>query len=172
MQKFKRRRTLAIARFHARDQLIPGILFHPQLQVGKVIGDGVWRDNFYRVSATKQIQRQLSRTRLRAGDDPCQCHKARIALGCFLVASLMPKLRLRFSDIVRELERPGSKRPPDQRFAVRSGVNPPDQSTRSLQESPRLRIRCTVPERKWRGETTGGSVTPLESIAHARLPGV
>src|ERR1700730_6941284 len=77
-----------------------------------------------------------------------------------------------FSDIVPAPERPGSKRPPDRRFAVRSGVNPPDRSPRSPPESPRLRIPCTVLERKWHGETTDGSVTPLESIAHALLPGV
>src|ERR1700730_3324258 len=35
-----------------------------------------------------------------------------------------------FSDIAPGPERPGSKRPPDGRFAVRSGVNPRDRSPR------------------------------------------
>src|SRR5450759_144751 len=68
------------------------------------------------------------------------------------------------SGIAPEPERPGSRQPPTQRFAVRSGGNPPDRSPRSPPESPRLRIPCTVPERKWNGETKDGSVSPLESI--------
>src|SRR6202795_1912167 len=83
MKKLKRRLTPAIVRFHARDQLIPGILFDPQFQVSKVIGDRVRRNDFDRIPTGNQIERQLSRTWLRAGDDPCQCHKARVALLSF-----------------------------------------------------------------------------------------
>src|SRR5258708_6018532 len=173
MHKFKRSRTPAIVRFHARHQLIPGILFDPQFQVSQVIGNRVWRDNFYRVPATKQIQRQLLRTWIRAGDYSCQCHKARVALfSAYLVRVFDAETSSAVSEIVRESERPGSKQPPVKRFAVLSGVGLPDRSPHSPPESPLPHIRCTVPGHRWHGETTGGSVTPLESITHALLPGV
>src|ERR1700674_5583746 len=80
-------------------------------------------------------------------------------------------LRSMASGIVPEPERLGLRRLPMQRFAVRSGVNPPDQSPRSPLESPRPHIPCIVLEHKWHGETMDGSVSPLESIAPALLPG-
>ena len=66
----------AIVRFHVGHQLISGVLFDPQLQVGKIVGDRVGRNDFNRITTGNQIERQLSRTRMRAGDDPCECHKS------------------------------------------------------------------------------------------------
>ena len=77
MQEFKRRRVVAIVGFDARDQLIPGIGFDPQLQVRNIVGDGVGRNDFDGVTAGKQIQRQLSRAGVGARDDSCQYHKSR-----------------------------------------------------------------------------------------------
>src|SRR5258706_85488 len=102
-RRWQRSRPAAIVRFHARHQLISGILFDPQFQVSQVIGDRVWRDNFYRVPATKQIQRQLSRTWIRAGDYSCQCHKARVALfSAYLVRVFDAETSSAVSEIVRE----------------------------------------------------------------------
>src|ERR1700732_70881 len=132
MHKFKRRRTLAIVRFHARHQLISGILFDPQFQVGKVIGNRVRRNDFDRITTGNQIERQLSRTRLRASNDPCQCHKARVAL--YLFAALMPKTLAAVCAIVPEPgTRPISKGLPGARIA--------DAPTSSLN---RDRERCSL----------------------------
>src|SRR5208282_617446 len=96
---------------------------------------------------------------------------ARIALGAY------PRARLRRSPLAAvsgtpEPERLGSRQPPALRFAVQSGEDPRDQSPRSPQESPRLRTRCIVRERKSHGETTDGWAVPPESAAPALLPGV
>ncbi len=76
MDEFKRSRTLAIVRFHARDQLIPRSGLDPQFQIGDIVGDRVRRNDFDGVTAGKQIQRQLSRACVRARNDSCQCHNS------------------------------------------------------------------------------------------------
>ena len=76
MYEFKRSRMLAIVRFHARDQLIAGTSVDPQFEIGNIVGDFVGRNDFDSIAAGKQIERQLSRARLRARNDSCQCHNS------------------------------------------------------------------------------------------------
>ena len=87
MQKFKRSRTLAIVCLDRRGQPIPGTGIDSQFQIGDIVGDLVGRNDFDHVTAGKQIQRQLSRARMRARNDSCQCHNS-CRLGAYSAARL------------------------------------------------------------------------------------
>jgi len=54
--------------------LVSGTGVDAQFEISNVVGDGVGRNDFYGITAGKEIERQLSRARLRSRNDSCQGH--------------------------------------------------------------------------------------------------